>query len=339
MTGFSKILIVQTAFAGDVILATPLAEALKRCFPSSEVHFLAIPGPAGLLKNNPFISRIWIYDKRGRDKSPLQLFAWMRRLKAEQFDLAVVPHRSIRSALLVRGAGIPRIVGFDRSAGRHLFTDVVEYPDCHEVERNLKLLSVLGCNERVPPKLFPGEEEEAGVNALLNETGMRDGPFIAMAPGSVWATKRWLPGYFAETARTIFERKGYRTVLIGGRSERELGEFIRRKAGDAVVNSMGTLSHLASAALIRRSALMLSNDSAPAHLAAAVNIPVIAVFGPTVPAFGFAPYGPHHIIVETDLVCRPCGIHGGKRCREAHFKCMRDILPGRIIGEIEKVLK
>jgi heptosyltransferase-2 len=339
MTGFSKILIVQTAFAGDVILSTPLAEALKRCYPSSEVHFLAIPGPADLLKNNPFISRIWIFDKRGLDKSPLKLIKWMRRLKAEQYDLAVVPHRSIRSASLVRGAAIPRIVGFDKSAGRILFTDVVKYPNCHEVDRNLKLLSVIGCDERMAPKLFPGEAEEAAVNAFLSETGVENEPFISMAPGSVWPTKRWLPEYFAETAGLLYKNRRVRTVLIGGQSERELGEYIQQNAGESVVNSMGALSHLASAALIRRSALMVSNDSAPAHLAAAVNIPVIAVFGPTIPAFGFGPYGPDHIIVETDLICRPCGIHGGKRCKEIHFKCMRDILPLRIMAEIEKVLK
>jgi heptosyltransferase-2 len=336
-----KILVLQTAFAGDVVLAAPLAEGLKDAHPEAEVHFLVIPETAVLLKNNPFIRKVWTYDKRGSERGVSSFFRLAGKLRREGFDLAVVPHRSLRSALLVRWAGIPRRVGFRNSAGAIFFTDRVTYPEnVHEVERNFRLIRTTGWNGIIPPpRLYPGPEEVETVDGFLNETGVvSERNLVAMAPGSVWPTKRWLPEGFAGAAKILWERYHVRSILIGGEDDVNLGDVIIERGRAGTVSAMGKLSLLASAELIRRCRVILTNDSAPLHLAAAVGIPVVAVFGPTVPAFGFGPCGEGHTIVEKELYCRPCSVHGGRRCREQHFRCMKDISVEEVLRALERYL-
>ncbi len=325
---FQKILVVQTAFPGDVVLTLPMAPVAKQLFPESDLHFLVTPESGVLLKNHPDINRTWFFDKRGKDRHPGLLLKLARRLKDESFDLALVPHRSIRSALLVWLASIPKRIGFNRSAGSFLFTDVVRYPvDAHEIERNLKLLEIVGWQGESPkPELYPGSEEKAKVDRFFREHRIANNETLAAAaPGSIWPTKRWLAERFAEVARILWEKKQVRTILIGGPSDLDLGETITQLSGEAVINGTGQFSLLGSAELIRRCRVILTNDSAPLHLAVGVDTPVVAIFGPTLPRFGFAPFGLHHTIIEKDMVCRPCGIHGGRRCPKGHFQCMKAI--------------
>jgi heptosyltransferase-2 len=262
-------------------------------------------------------------------------------LKDESFDLALIPHRSIRSALLVWLAGIRVRIGFHRSVGAFLFTDVVRYPaDIHEVDRNLKLLEIVGWQGESPkPELYPGPEEKAEVDRFFREHGIRpDEMLAAAAPGSVWPTKRWPSERFAEVALKLWQKKQVRTVLIGGPSDLGLGDIITRLSGKAVINGMGRFSLLGSAELISRCRVILTNDSAPLHLSVGVGTPVVAVFGPTLPRFGFAPFGVRHTIIERELVCRPCGIHGGRRCPKGHFQCMTTISSEEVSQTIFKYL-
>jgi heptosyltransferase-2 len=340
-SAFHKICIVQTAFAGDVILTTPLIRATAMCFPEAEIDFIAIPSTSNLLKNNPHVNRVMVYDKRNADRGIASLVRWTGRLRRHKYDLALVPHRSIRSALLVSGAGIPVRIGFHNSAGSFFFNHKVIYPrHVHEVERNGYLLHPLGLRMKMGvPELFPGEAEKRRIDRFLLESGLnqKDG-FISAAPGSVWATKRWLPEGFARVIREVWERHGIRTVLVGSDSEQDLAGWIVREAGEGAVNAMGRFSMLASAELIRQSRLLISNDSAPLHLGVAVRRPVIALFGPTVPDFGFAPFGPGNVVIERPVACRPCGIHGGNRCPKGHFRCMKEIRPEEVLEAVESKL-
>jgi len=338
LSGFRKILVLQTAFAGDLILAAPLARGVKEVFKESEVHFLVIPETAVLLKHNPFVDKVWIYDKKRSEKGIGSFLRLMRKLSKEEFDLAIVPHRSLRSALLVFGARIPRRVGFDRSTGAVFFTDVVPYfKNLHEVERNFKLPQVLGWSGDIsPPELFPGAEEREEVDRFFDEAGIKPGEnLLAVAPGSVWPTKRWPAERFASVIDESWKKWKIRSVLIGGKSDVTLGQRIVRETGDTIVNAMGRFSLLASAELISRCRVILTNDSAPLHLAIGVGTPVVAIFGPTVPSFGFAPYGNGHTVIEKELECRPCSIHGGKKCPRGHFRCMKDIS----VEEVTQALK
>src|SRR5574341_2394718 len=170
MANGKKILLVQTAFIGDVILATPLAEAAHQVFPESRIDFMVIPAAVNILEKNSFINRIVIFDKRGKQRGLMGLWKMAARLKNERYDLALVPHRSLRSALLVRLARIPQRIGFDRSAGAWLFTHRVPYCQTHEVERNLDLLR--GLNKKVDSfstKIFWDEADEQMVNRFWNQ--------------------------------------------------------------------------------------------------------------------------------------------------------------------------
>jgi heptosyltransferase-2 len=345
MGGSERILILQTAFIGDVVLTLPLIQVLHQEIPDSTIDVVAIPVAAAVLDNHPAIRRVIVYDKRGRDAGIRGILQLGRRLKEGGYDAAVVPHRSLRSALIPLAGRIPTRIGFSSSAGRFLFTKTVEYrKESHEVARNLSLLTALGIKSvgRPLPSVYPSAADQQRVNKLLielvphNRSALEH--LVAIAPGSVWNTKRWPEEYFAELVR-LLRKNGHPVALIGGPADASLCEEIRRSAGhDGVLSAAGALTLLQSAELIRRAAILVSNDSAPMHLAVAVRTPVVAIFGATVPEFGFAPLGEHDQVLGIDgLSCRPCSIHGGDTCPIKTFDCMQRITARMVFDAILRV--
>lgn len=327
-----KILILQTAFIGDVVLATPLIEGALRQYPDAEVKFLTIPYSAPVLKNYPGLSEVLVLDKRGKDKWA-NTFRMIKRLREERFDLAVVPHRSLRSASMVFLAGIPERIGFDKSAGKLLLTKTIEYMrDWHEVKRNLSLLRLQ--DENIPPRIYPGIDEENRADEFLRRNNVNH-RFICIAPGSIWETKKWPEEHFRQLCIQM-KAKGYpQVVLIGGGKEIDICNRVAAGLEGYVNIAAGELNPLESGALLKRASLLIANDSAAGHIAAAVGTKIISIFGPTVPAFGFAPYGEGNIIVEhPDLYCRPCRIHGSKKCPEGHFRCMKEVAAEDVLNTV-----
>lgn len=345
MTDPRRILLFHTAFIGDIVLMLPLAQALRRRFPKAWIGVTVIPATAGVIANHPAFDEVIVYDKRGNDRGVKGAWALAANLRSRSFDTVIIPHRSLRSALVCLAARIPRRVGFDRSAGWFTLTDRVrDDRTVHEITRNLSLASPLGLTtaDRELPSLYPSASDTAAVDALMREwPGGRStgGDIVAVAPGSVWKTKRWPADRFAELVRQLVATR-LPVVLLGGPGDAPLCEEIARAAGHpAVLNAAGRLSLLQSAELIRRCRLVVSNDSAPMHLAVAMRVPVIAIFGATVPAFGFSPAGPRDVVVETfGLSCRPCGIHGGDRCPVGTFECMLAIDPKTVLANIIAML-
>lgn len=329
-----KILVVQTAFLGDLILTLPLIQATKDALPDAQVWALVIPATAEILSGHPAVTGCLVYDKRGRDRGFAGFRQMVRRVRDSRFHLALIPHRSMRSALLATMAGISQRAGFWSSAGFFMFTrHVTRRRKVHEVERNLDLLRTLGYRFQLkPPRVYPGEGDRRQAEAFLTRQGIHGGQMVVgVAPGSVWPTKRWLPEGFAQVIRGLWEKRGAQAVLLGSQADRELCRQIAQQAGKKVPVAAGELSLLPAAALMESCRLVLSNDSAAAHLAAAVGRPVVAIFGPTVPDFGFAPFGEQHLIVQKQVECRPCGIHGGRRCPRKTFACMREIAPQQVL--------
>lgn len=328
MKGVENILVVQTAFIGDVILTTPLIRALKEGFPRALLSVLVIPATAEVLEGNPRIDEIIVYDKRGKERGAIDFLKLMARLRRQRFDLAIIPHRSLRSALLAYLARIPERVGFDTSAGSLLLTEKVAYrKGVHEVERNLDLARHLGLEVAGSVlEVFPGSGDHEFASRFLEQRGVcANDLLIGMSPGSVWATKRWLPERFARVADWLQEENGARVILFGGEGDRKLCQRIRGMMAEKPIIAAGLTSLRQSAALMARCRVFLSNDSAPVHLAVAMGVPVVAIFGATVPAFGFGPYGDGHVVIEKDLDCRPCGVHGGNVCPRGTFECMEAI--------------
>jgi heptosyltransferase-2 len=338
-----NILVVQTAFLGDVILTLPLVQSLKASLPEAEIDMLVIPKTADALRNNRSLRSVLVFDKRDADSGIGGLIRLSRSIRRKNYDTAFIPHRSLRSAALARFAGIPRRIGFYTSAGRFFLTDVIEYESAaHEIDRNLNLLNVVGIPPALSqfPELDPSPADREAVDRFLQKSGVAAGDkLIAIAPGTVWNTKRWPPERFASLAEQLVG-KGLRVIVVGGEEDsRLLTPFLSPESVPRVVVAAGQLSILQSAELIRRCRALVCNDSAPMHLAVAVRTPVVAIFGATVPEFGFAPIGENDVVLETKgLPCRPCSIHGGDVCPVKTFVCMLDISVGRVVEAVEKLL-
>ena len=336
MTPPRALAIVQTAFIGDVVLTLPLAQAVARAWPSTRVLFVAIPATAGLLENHPAVAATVVFDKKKGDAGPAGLLRAASRLRAEGTEVVLVPHRSLRSAVLARLSGAALRVGFSTSAGRILLNRIVPYrKELHEIDRDLSLLGPLGIEvaRGESPSLHPDADDRRTVDGLL--AGHDGARMIAVAPGSVWNTKRWPEEKFAALVRML-AAEGRLPVLVGGEADRALAARVAGAAGQgSVVNAAGRLSLLQSAELIRRCSAAVSNDSAPMHLAVAMGTPVVALYGATVPEFGFAPRGPHDRVLQTlGLPCRPCAIHGGNRCPIRTFVCMERIAPAEVLAAV-----
>jgi heptosyltransferase-2 len=335
-----RILIIQTAFIGDVILSTPLIKVLRKTFPDAFISFLLIPETENALENNPRLDQVFVYDKR-KKSGVGGFFKMVSRIKQGRFDLAVLPHRSLRSALLAYFSGIPKRIGFDRAAGSFLFTKRVTYKtNLHEVDRNLSLLSDFALDpEDTSPELFPSSDDFSYARKLLSDSCITEGErIVAIAPGSVWATKRWLPERFAEAADLLVKEAEIKVVLLGSREDRSLCEAIAGSMKGEPVIVAGKTSVLQSAAMVSLCTVLLSNDSAPVHMASAMKTPVVAIFGSTIPEFGFAPYGVDQLIIQKLLHCRPCGIHGRRKCPEKHFRCKQDISTSEVYEAVLSLL-
>jgi heptosyltransferase-2 len=292
------------------------------------------------LENNPYLDEVLVYDKR-KKKGLGNFLQVVTRVKQGKFDLAVIPHRSMRSAILAYLSGIPERIGFDRASGSFLFTKKVAYrTNVHEVERNLSLLSNFTPHpEDTSPELFPSSGDLSYARRLLSDSGISEGErVVGIAPGSVWATKRWLTERLAEVADLLLKEAGAKVVLLGSREDRPLCERIADSMAGRPAIVAGKTSVLQSAAILSLCRVLLSNDSAPVHMASATGTPVVAIFGSTIPEFGFAPYGVGHLVVQKELECRPCGIHGKRQCPEKHFRCMQDISTKEVLESVLSLL-
>ncbi len=337
---YKRILIVQTAFIGDVILSTPLVRSIRKTFPDSFISFLLIPQTKEVLANNPHLNEVLVYDKR-RNKGAGEFLRIVKRIAERKFDLAMIPHRSLRSALLAYLSRIPERIGFDKSAGSFLFTRRLVYHDnMHEVDRNLSLLSDFNhLPENRGPELFPSFEDFFYVRQLLSECGIKeDDKIVGIAPGSVWPTKRWISERFGEVSQLLMEKAGAKVIFLGSEEDRNLCERIAGSMEKKPKILAGETNILQSAAAVSFCKVILSNDSAPVHIASAMRRPVVAIFGSTIPEFGFAPYGRGHVIVQKKMDCRPCGIHGKRRCSEKHFRCMKDITTEEVFEAVRSFL-
>lgn len=330
-------LVIQTSFLGDTVLTTPLiAELAKR----GPVDVVTTPAAAPLLANHPAIRAVIPYDKRGADRGLGGFVRLARRLRRASYDAAYLAQGSMRSAALALAAGASRRVGFATSAGRSLYNVKVTYrEDEHHAARLLSLAQSNGHSRDLRPRLYPGIPERGAVDRLLAlhdvDDAIGDTPLVALAPASVWATKRW--PYYAELARELAARA--RIVVLGSAQDAALASEVCAAAGPDAINAAGVLSLLGSAELIRRCNVLVTNDSAPQHLASAVNTPTVAIFGPTVPAFGFGPLARQSSTIGLEtLPCRPCDRHGPRRCPLGHWRCMRDLTPSDVAARVFDIL-
>ena len=331
-------LVIQTAFLGDVVLTTPLIRELAR---RGTVDVLVTPGGATVLANNPHIRTIIPYDKRGTYGSALGLWDTVKEIRSRRpYEAAYLAQGSFRSGMIAMMTGAKERIGFATSAGRMLYTKQVPFrPDRHHTER-LWGLSMSECadppsRDQIRPRVYPSDEDRRRVDMLLRQNDGTDEPFIALAPGSIWGTKRW--PYYPALAKSLAE--DFRIAIIGSEADAPLAkQIIDVLPPDRVIDGIG-LPLLASAELIGRARAIVTNDSAPQHLASAMGTPTLTIFGPTVVEFGFGPVAERHIVAGHEtLSCRPCDRHGPQKCPLGHWRCMRELGPEHISSMLTEVL-
>jgi heptosyltransferase II len=315
-------LVIQTAFIGDVILATAVVEKLRKTHPDSNIDFLLRKGNESLVMNHPHIREVLIWEKK-KDKIK-NLFKLISRVRAKRYDVVINIHRFASSGLITAFSGAINKIGFDKNPWSFLFSHRIPHDltsGLHEIDRNQKLIEAITDQARELPRLYPSTNDYETIKKF------QTGTYLCVAPTSVWFTKQFPTTQWIEFIRSITNRY-HKIYLLGAPSDSQLCDTIKiATQSDRVINLAGKLSFLESAALMKGAEMNFVNDSAPMHLASAMNASVTAIFCSTIPAFGFGPLSEQSHLVQTPekLSCRPCGLHGHKACPQGHFKCATTI--------------
>jgi len=338
----AHVAVAQTSFLGDVVLTTPLVAALRAVLRPARLSVVVRPEAVPLLAHDPCIDEVIVDDKRGEDRGLGGALRMARKLRGRHIDVAVAPHRSLRTALVLAAANIGLRVGFRESRGALLYhVRVPRDRSRHDVERNLGLLSAFGVRPGGylrPPYLAPGRVADDEAARLLRGLGLDDGrPLYAICPGSVWHTKRWSAEGFGTVARALGATERAAVVLLGGPADAAVGERVERHAGGAARNLVGKTDLATFVALAGRMRVVIANDSAPMHIAAARGVPVVAVFCATTPSQGYGPYAVAAEVVGADLECRPCGRHGGRSCPRRTEDCRRLVTAQQVLAAVRRV--
>jgi heptosyltransferase-2 len=314
-----SILLIQTAFIGDVILATPLIEKLHQAFPEARIDFLLRKGNEGLLADHPYLNELLIWDKKKGKYA--QLVSLIQVIRAKKYEYVINLQRFFTTGIITVFSGAKITVGFNKNPLSFFFSQ--KYPHAignkdnytHEVDRNLLLINKLtGTMETVKPRLYPSVADFEKV--------AYDEKYVTISPTSVWYTKQYPLEKWVKVVDLV--PPDCKVFLLGGKPDAKACEWIQSQSTHKQIEVMaGKLSFLESAALMKHAVMNYVNDSAPLHLASATDAPVTAVFCSTIPAFGFGPLSSNSRVIETieDLECRPCGLHGYKVCPRGHFKC------------------
>jgi heptosyltransferase II len=329
-----NILIIQTAFIGDVILALPLAQRLRQAFPNAVIHFLVRKGNEVLVEQRTDIDRVWIWDKKSQKS--VNLLRINKALREIDFDLVLNCQRFFSTGFLSAMMKTTERRGFRENPWSftytyripHIKSDPADASYMHEVQRNLNLLEGICDTKLLKPVIQLHDRHRQKVAHFLS-------PYVVLAPASVWFTKQWPEDRWCELAAQLPD--SILCIIIGAPEDAPLAERILKHTQQGV-NLCGELSLMESAALMENALRVISNDSAPLHLASAVNAPVTGIFCSTLPAFGFYPLSDDSRILESPqmLNCRPCGLHGKKSCPEGHFKCGYNIHVQMVIDTIRK---
>ena len=334
-----KILVIQTAFPGDAILTLPFIQELKKQKPDYSVDILCIPSTVEIFEASPHISSVIAMDKKGEQKSILTLIRFVKELKLKNYEIVYSPHRSLRSALIALSLSAKESYGFENSSLKFAYKYPVKYdPSAHEVRRNLEFLGgdFSGEKWRILPEITVPKKSEIKVFEYLTEKKISK--FLAIAPGSVWETKKYLFEYFRQIIE-YFVMNEYQIILIGGTGDKLLCEELKKNHEKDVHITSGDFSFIDTIELLKNSSLLICNDSAPTHLGMCADIPVLTIFCSTVPEFGFYPYNAKSDYLSFDeLKCKPCGIHGFNSCPVDTFDCAKLLNPKMVIEKAEKLL-
>ena len=346
----SRILVIQTAFIGDVVLATAMLENLHAAYPAATIDILVRQGANDLFVDHPYVNAVHVWDKK---KNKYQhLFQVLKTIRSNKYDVVINVQRYLATGIITVLSGAKKTIGFDKNPLSFLFSEVVKHQfgaaadalstsphetapyeiSPHETSRNHTLLASLTTAPVAKPALYPSAANFAAVQKY------QSAPYICMSPGSVWETKKMPAKNWIDLINAV--PKNYSIYLMGAPNEAALcAEILSGSSRGDVFNIAGQLNLLEAAALIKGAQLNYVNDSAPMHLASATGAPVAAIYCSTIPAFGYGPLSDTQFIVETLelLPCKPCGIHGKKACPLGHFKCGHTITTAQLLAPLSLI--
>ena len=337
VTGGGNILVIQTAFLGDVVLLTPLLRAIRRALPRVEVSVVVQPEWSEIVAG--WCDEVIPFAKRDPAQRAQNWRELIGKLKRRRFDAALVPHRSLRSALTALKAEIPHRIGFRRGVAGLLHHTKVPYkPTLYEGRRNLDLLRKLTeIDDDGLPELTPSAADVNVVGERLHSLALPIKSFVVLAPASVWFTKEWHRLNYRALASRLQTEFRLPVVAVGAEADRELCAGV---VGEPNLNLAGGLTPLQTAALMAQSRLVISGDTAPAHIATSAKARQLIIFGSTTPRFGFAPPTPQARILGADLWCRPCTNHGRQRCPLGKSpRCLTSLTVQNVVDSIRDWLK
>jgi heptosyltransferase-1 len=338
----NRFLIVRLGALGDVVHAIPVAAALRHAFPAARIDWLVSARHREILDLVPVIDRRLVIDDRGDASGGTSLLSAIGELRRAKYDVAIDLQGLIKSAVLARASGAPRVLGFSSSyarerAARLFYTEAYDpgrgglydaRETRHVVDINLGLLSVLGVS--APARAFP--IEDAGSDAARHAQAQAGGPYVLLNPGAAWPNKRWPPARLAAVATELLARHGLRSIVLWGPGEEVLAaEVVAGAKGAAILSPKTTIADLV--ALARRAALMVSGDTGPTHIAAALGTPIVGIYGPTRPARN-GPMSSDDVTVSRDSVCQ---CHHLRRCKLDRM-CLLDIEVGEVLDACERRL-
>lgn len=332
------ILIIQTAFIGDTILASQFARAVKEQYPHSKIHFFLRKGNESVIQGLSSIEKTWVWDKQGgKTKNLIKLILELRKIR---FDMVFNLHRHFNSGLITAMMKSPLKAGFKQNPLSFFYHRKINHqiPDprgWHEVQRNLELIpdfKIVDNQKNYKPELPIQQKNFDKIAPYVSEN------YFVIAPASIWYTKAWSEAKYRDLTAALV--KFGKVYFIGAATDKDLCNRIRKDIPHTE-NLCGGLNLLDSAALMKQARRVFVNDSAPLHLASCVNAKTTAIFCSTVGAFGYTPLADDSVVVDVGdaLSCRPCGLHGYKACPLGHFKCAEDIEIKKVIATVGPLAK
>lgn len=325
-----RIGIWNTAFLGDAVLTLPLIRTVKAAFPDSPIDFYVRKGVESLFTAQPELDNVYAYDKRGAQKSIFSAMSYGRELARKEYSLWISAHTSLRSGVIARWTSARTRIGYNKPAFNNwLYTTTVDrkFSKLEEIERLMQLVTPLSITDIHDwPELVLPQTAYDDADKFWKEHV--DSPVLGVHPGSVWATKRWPAEYYAKVVAEAVDA-GAQVMVFAGPGEEPMAQDVIEKSGKKasgrILDCSGALSLVQLAAYLNKVNCYVTNDSGPMHIAWAQRTPVTAIFGPTVRDLGFFPRGEASTVLEADVACRPCGLHGPKTCPQGHFDCMHSI--------------
>jgi heptosyltransferase-2 len=334
-----KILVIQTAFIGDAILTLPMIQKIKSTLPDCEIDVLAIPSTAEIFSASPYINNTVIIDKRNKQKSISSLLKFINKLKKNNYTRIYSPHRSFRSSIIIMLMGVKQTYGFTNSNLKWVYKNLIKYvPQHHEVQRNLDLIGYkYNDNWKILPEILIPDSAKDKVDNFILEKKLK-GKIAAIAPGSIWNTKKYPEVYYSQVVK-YFRENLYTVVLIGSEKDKFLCDNIAGGFNEGVVSAAGMFTIIETIGLLKKTKIIVSNDSAPAHFGMCADIPVLTIYCSTIPEFGFLPYNYGSSFVSLNgLKCKPCGIHGYEKCPVKTFVCGYNLKPETVFSKLKGMI-